>query len=189
RIPVRSIAALLLCILAAPAPGGDEPWFVNASRESGLEGVRAKDCILTDLDGDGYWDLCLDRQRLYRSDRGRTFAAHEEHGIAFPVAKRIPITRDGKPDLAKAKEGPYVPQYLYFADLDNDGDQDAVWGVHTHWEHFDGRNWIRVEKCDPGLRSTVYLNDGKGRFRRAPESPFTSRGAAGPAMALAILDY
>ena len=27
-----------------------------------------------------------------------------------------------------------MPQYLYFADVDNDGDQDALWGVKSHWE-------------------------------------------------------
>ena len=46
---------------------------------------------------------------------------------------------DGKPDRAKAAKGPYVPAYLYFADVDDDGDPDALYGVHSWWEALDGR--------------------------------------------------
>ncbi len=154
----------------------------------GLAGARAKDAIFTDLDGDGYWDLCLDRQRLYRSRKGARFEALETHGIEFPTVRYVPLTGEGTPDEAKAKERPLVPHYLYFADVDNDGDQDALWGVHSHWEHPAGGAWKTVEAADHGLRSRVYLNDGKAHFRRAPDSGYTADDAFGPAMALAIVD-
>ena len=188
------IATMPLLAGLPPVADGEEegtpaPWFTNVAADAGLAGVRAKDCVFTDLDGDGYWDLCLDRQRLYRSEKGMRFEAREASGIEFPVIVRTPLAKDGTPDTAKAKEGPYVPQYLYFADVDNDGNQDAVAGVHTWWEHFDGRGWKRVAACDPGVRSTVWLGTGKGRFRKAPASPFSRDDAVGPAMALALLDY
>jgi hypothetical protein len=186
---IALILTLSLLVAGPFATGEDEdPWFTNVSKEVGLSGVKAKDCIFTDLNGDGYHDLCLDRQRLYLSAEGEAFALHEDHGIAFPEVRKVPVGKDGKPDLEKAKTGPFVPQYLYFADLDNDGDQDAVYGVHSSWEHFDGRKFVRVPECDHGVRSSVWLNDGQGKFKAAGPSGFSDPDAAGPAMALALVD-
>ena len=76
----------------------------------------------------------------------------------------MPLGKTGEPDEGKAKDGPYVPQYLYFADVDNDGDQDAIWGVKAWWDFFAAGTWKHVEACDPGVRTTVWLGDGKGRL-------------------------
>ncbi|MHC5010657.1 MAG: CRTAC1 family protein [Planctomycetota bacterium] len=187
--PTLPLVPLLLSIGVA-AHAQEDRWFTNVAAEVGLSGQRAKDCIFTDLDGDGYYDLCLDRQRLYLSEAGRRFTPHEHHGIEFPVVRVVPMAGDGSPQEDKAQEKPFVPHYLYFADLDNDGDQDAVWGVHANWEFFDRARggWRSVEACDPGLRSHVWLNDGKGRFRKAKPSGFSAPDAFGPAMALALVD-
>lgn len=191
----RSLALLLLFALPAPA-GADgaappAPWFVNVAPKAGLSGVTAKDGIFTDLDGDGFADLCLDRQRFYFSrDGGKRFEAVDDVGIDFPEVRAVPLDKEGKPDPEHAKEGPFVPQYLHFADLDSDGDQDAIFGVHSSWEVLDQTKmeWVRVPECDPGVRSSIWRNDGKGRFSRGPDSGFTADAAAGPAMALAICD-
>lgn len=185
------LLVVLLLLGSAPRPAASEddaPWFTNVAEQVGLGGVKAKDCIFTDLDGDGYWDLCLDRQHLYLSRRGKRFELHEKHGIANPQIRRVPLGKNGEPDEAKAREGPYVPQYLYFADLDNDGDQDAVWGVKSCWDFFERGRWKRVEACDPGVRTTVWLNDGRARFETARSSAISAEDAYGPAMALAIVD-
>lgn len=197
-LPAAAVVFLLLlgtlgpAVVPAPTVAGaeeaDEPWFENVAKEVGLEGVKAKDAIFTDLDGDGFWDLCLDRQRLYIGRKGTHFEAHEKAGVEFPVVKVVPLTRDGKPDEAKATEKAFVPQYLYFADVDNDGDQDALWGVHSHWEHADRSGWRTVPEADHGLRSRIWRNNGKGRFREGPASGWTAKDAYGPAMALAIVD-
>ncbi|MHC4859631.1 MAG: FG-GAP repeat domain-containing protein, partial [Planctomycetota bacterium] len=188
-LPLALLALLPLGLAASGEEKQPAPWFVNVAKEVGLTGARAKDCIFTELNGDGYLDLCLDKQRLYLSEKGERFVLHEESGIEFPEVFKVPMTKGGRPDLEKAKKGPYVPQYLYFADLDNDGDRDAVWGVHSSWEHFDGRTWHVVPECDPEVRSTVWLNDGRGKFKAAKRSGFSGRGSWGPAMALAIVDY
>ncbi len=165
------------------------PWFVNVAKEVGLEGQRAKDCVFTDLNGDGLWDLVLRKRDIYLSRRqGTKFKLHETHGIEFPETTIVTLDGEGKPQTKKAKTGPFVPQYLYFADVDNDGDQDALWGVKAHWEFLDGTTWIRVAEADHGLRSRVYLNDGSGTFARGADSQFTSDKAVGAAMALAIVD-
>ncbi len=187
---MRTVLCLLLCLMGGSALAEEEaPWFTNVAGDVGLEGVKAKSCVLTDLDGDGFWDLCLDRQRFFLSQDGKHFATHEKHGIAYPVIRRVPVNRQGRPDEEKAKEGPYVPQYIYFADVDNDGDQDAIAGVRSWWFYFDGRRWQTIDACDPGVRSTVWLNDGKAHFEKAATSPFAAKNTVGPAMALAMLDY
>ncbi len=185
---------LIVClVLAAGAParaeeGKEAAWFTNVAAEVGLGAVKAKDCIFTDLDGDGFWDLCIDRQHFYLSKAGRRFEAHTKHGIEFPAIRKVPVGKDGKADEAKAKDITFAPHYLYFADLNNDGHQDAAWGVHAWWERLDGRTWKDVEGCDPGVRSTIWLGTGKGRFKRGPASGYTAKDAVGPAMALALVD-
>ena len=193
---MRTLAIVLLVLfvllpLGAPVraeEGEPAPWFQNVSAAVGLAGVKAKGGLFTDLDGDGYWDLCLDRQRFFLSKKGLRFEAHLTHGIDFPEIRKVPLGKGGVPDQAKAKDITYAPHYLYFADLDNDGHQDAVWGVHGWWEHFDGRTWKNVAACDPGVRSTIWLGQGKGRFARAAASGFSAQDAVGPAMALALVD-
>lgn len=180
--------ALLVVLLPLVALAEDRPWFTNVARESGLADVPAKDAILVDLNGDGFYDLCLDRSRFYLSDGGRAFKVYDAHGLAFPKARVVPLTDQGQPDEAKGAEQEILPHVLYFADVDNDGDADAVWGVHSSWEHFDGKAWVSVPACDPGVRSSVWLNDGKGKFARAPESAYTAKDAFGPVSAVALVD-
>ena len=185
------LPALLLVPAAAvqaeeePAP----PWFTNVAAEVGLEGVRAKSVAFADFDGDGAWDLCLDRQRFFLSRKGGTrFEAHEGHGIDLPSIRKVPVAADGSPDEAKAKDVTYVPHYLYFADVDGDGDTDALYGVKSWWTRYLNGAWVDIAACDPGVRSSVWLNDGKARFTRGPASGYTAKDAVGPAMALAVVD-
>ena len=172
---------------AAPAP----PVFVDVAKEAGIGGVEGKTVVLADVNGDGWLDIVLDRRHVWISDKGRTFREAAGNGIEFPKVRIVPMAQDGKPDTAKAAEREYVPNYLYFADVDGDGDLDALWGVHSDWERFDeaAQKWIAVPECDPGLRSRVFLNDGKGRFSHGPQSAFTAKDQFGPAMALSVVDY
>jgi hypothetical protein len=190
---MRRLAALFAAFAALGTAGADDdppagPLFTNVSAQVGLGGVVAKDAIFADLDGDGWWDLCLDRERLYRNENGTAFSPHTGHGIEFPEVRTVPMTSQGTPDESKATTGRFVPAYLYFADVDNDGDQDALWGVHSTWERLEGATWTRVPECDPGVRSTVWLNDGKGTFKKAPASGYTAPEAYGPVSSLAIVD-
>lgn len=191
---IATLVLPLLMVFTGAVGASEEdasaPWFTNVADELGFEGVRAKDCVLVDLDGDRYLDLCIDRQHFFLSrDKGARFEAHSEHGIPYPQTRVVPLGRDGKPDEAKAKERPFRPQYLYFADVDNDGDADAIYGVHSSWDFYDGRGWRYVAGADHGHRSKVFLNDGAGRFTPAAATGFAAKEATGPAMALAILDY
>ena len=183
---------LLMTCLAGPVLAEteeDEPFFQNVTELMGLSGVRAKDGCFVDLNVDGYWDLCLDRQRFFLSKGGKGFVSHTAEGIPYPVRSVVPLGADGKPNQAKARRRPFVPQYLYFADVNNDGIQDALWGVHSMWDAFSGRGFDYVEECDHGLRSHVLLGVGGGVYQLGPPSGYTRSDTAGPAMALAVLDY
>ncbi len=204
------VGALALTLASTPsmaqddgtAPGGEDPsgepeavpetgpaWFRDVASDAGMEGVRAKDGCFADVNGDGWWDLVLRNRDVYLSVKGgRKFRLAEDTGLEFPEVETIPVADDGKLQRGKAKTGPFDPQYLYFADVDNDGDQDALWGVKTTWEYFDGSQFVAVAEADHGLRSRVYLNDGKGHFGRGPGSEYTAPENAGPVMALAICD-
>ena len=164
-----------------------EPWFVNVAPASGLDGLDAREVVMVDLDGDGWLDLVLDDRWFLRSCRGGAwFQGLEGVGLDRPEVEMVTLTPDGDPDCLSARVEGLRPRYLYFADVDEDGDTDALWGVRSTWEHFDGEKFVAVPEADHGIRSRVYLNDGTGRFTRGPESAYTVD--AGPAMALAICD-
>ncbi len=186
-----AMTALCVPVAAEEDDRPEAPWFANISKEAGLSGVPSKDCILADLNGDGFYDLCLDRERFFLSAGGKSFKATEKTGIGYPEVRIVPMTPDGKPDDAKAQTRRFVPHYVYFADLDNDGDVDAVSGVHSDWEFFDEQEgaFRYVKDCDHGMRSAVWLNDGKGAFKKAAASEFSGPDAWGPASSLAIVDF
>ncbi|PIE23600.1 MAG: hypothetical protein CSA62_07100 [Planctomycetota bacterium] len=189
---LRRLAAAILSLSCCAVMAQEKKpaaLFTNVSAQLGLGEVGGKTVVFTDLNGDGFHDIVLDRQRFFLSDKGKRFLPFEKHGIPFPEIDFVPVGRDGKPDRAKAKKRRYVPDYLYFADLDNDGDQDALWGVKAHWFWWQGTRFVAVKESDHGLRSQVLLNDGKGHFSKAPGGEYSSKQNAGAAMALAVLDY
>ncbi|MCU0724755.1 MAG: CRTAC1 family protein [Planctomycetes bacterium] len=189
---MRALAAVavgLLFVLPVAAEPPEPPWFADVAKEAGLAGA-ATDVAFIDLDRDGFLDVVLDRRQFLLSEKGARFVPHGKHGLPYPEIERIPLDGSGNPDRAKGAKGPFVPHYLYFADVDNDGDADALLGVHSWWERLDpARGWVTVPECDPGIRSSVWLNDGLGQFARGPESGYTAKGSFAAAMALAVVDH
>lgn len=64
-----------------------------------------------------------------------------------------------------------------FADVDNDGDVDAFGGAYVNLSDL---------STDNGRRSSIFLNDGTGRFTEVPDNGV---GYEGPVAAAALLDY
>jgi hypothetical protein len=184
------LAALLAAVpFVRPAPAEEEaPWFTNVADAVGLKDLPAKTVAFADLDGDGAFDVLLDRRTAFLSLEGGAAFVPQETGIPAPGIRRVPLDDQGRPDEAEATEGPFVPDHVYFADVDGDGDVDALAGVHAWWERQEGEAWTRVAEADPGVRSAVWLNDGSGRFAKAPASDYGSDATTGPAMALAVVD-
>lgn len=200
--PSRRLAAVLSAVPAAvlwPAPSarGEDPEpsppafaFVDTAPASGFRDVAGKTVAFADVNHDGWLDVVLDRRRVFLSDRGTHFA-EADVGLPFPKVRIVPLAADGSADTAKAAEREYVPQVLHFADLDGDGDLDALWMVHSDWERFDEATttFVAVPECDPGVRTSVFVNDGKGRFTRGPESGITAKDAYGPSSAVTVVDF
>ena len=180
---------LPLCALAVlPAQEGPPSHFRNVAAEVGLEELEATDVIWVDFDGDGWLDVCANDRDLYRSSAGQSFAPLEEGGLPNPTIERVQLDGAGNLDESTRREIAYAPEYVHFADLDNDGRADAVWGVRCWWEALRANRWVKVEEADPGLRSAILLG-GEDGFGSAPASDFSSDEALGPAKAVSAVDF
>jgi hypothetical protein len=132
RPALLTLALLSLGVARADEPPG--PRFVDVALERGLEVGNAHRNVWVDLDGDGWNDAIIDNERVYRNvadPRGNRRFARLKGGLADP-----------RPDL------------LLFADLDDDGDQDAL--VSYRLDSTDPK-WK-----DPGRRSHVRLQEHGG---------------------------
>ncbi|NUN48264.1 MAG: hypothetical protein HUU15_05475 [Candidatus Brocadiae bacterium] len=95
-------------------------------------------------------------QRVFLSEEGASFRELKDSGIEFPEVTFTPTTPEGTVDTAKATRGRYEPACLYCADVGNDGDADALAGVHSNRERFDGEGWeatrtgARLRRGAPG---------------------------------------
>jgi hypothetical protein len=166
---VPSAFLLLVCLWAAPSLRAGEGFFHNVSREKGLSGKKTLRAIFADLDGDTWPDAVLDRQHVFLSrpcEGGRRFVeSTSESGL------RECLSRDGKF---------HRPGILIAADVDNDGDVDLYAGYYLELEKparaesgqapRKAGDGLVLEKSDTGMRSTLLLNDGRGRFRPKVES-------------------
>lgn len=158
--------------------------FVNISSKLGLDGFAAKRVNFVDIDGDGWLDiLILDvREKVLRlflnRDKGqRLLDFTNESGIVKVVGERL-------------------PNFIIFADVDNDGDMDGFISRYNDFERPKIENGKIVKDQngrpvpavkDDGLRSEIVLNDGKGRFEKVASSGIGEPPAT--TSAAAFLDY
>lgn len=127
----RAAASLaLLAFVATPARADDGPRYVDVTLDKGLEPGEAHRNVFVDLDGDRWPDLVIHEERAYRN------VADPRGGRRFAP---LPALAEDRPDL------------LLFADLDDDGDQDALvaWRLDPS----------RPDWKDTGRRSQVRLFD------------------------------
>lgn len=160
----RSSVTLALLSLACSTPArADEPpgpRFVDVALERGLEAGSAHRNVWADLDGDGWNDAIVDNERVYRN-------------VADPRGGRRFVRSPGS--LASPR-----PDLLLFADLDDDGDQDALvsWRLDptkAGWEDPGRRSHIRLYEYDANGDITGF----KEAFALPPE----------PLPCAAFLDY
>lgn len=143
----------------------------------GLADARGTNLSVPDLDGDGYADLVvLDGTYNLRTDldampptihvRVYMNRPRDGGGRTFVDATRssnLLALNDGTGGYGR------VVTHIAFADMDNDGDVDAVTGVYV--------NAGQGAPEDPGDRSVVMLNDGHGVFALATDSAITGSSA------------
>jgi hypothetical protein len=139
---------------------GQGTTFADATMAWGLGGVVGNRITSADLDGDGYPDLVINGNTPNKRNQpvkvlmnrpngaGRTFVDATQASGFFQV-------RGGMPGDTRSAH------VSVFADVDNDGDLDAFSGTYV-----DATNPM----TDPGDRSELLINDGKGVFTLAPIS-------------------
>ncbi|MEQ9096849.1 MAG: VCBS repeat-containing protein [Phycisphaerales bacterium] len=110
--PCLRLVAGLAASIAACVPAHGQLRFTDATARVGLEDaegpISAAHVCATDLNGDGFDDVVIDRQRVFLNVAG------DDGGRVFQevLASGLPVHRRG--------------DIIVFADLDNDGRRDAI---------------------------------------------------------------
>ena len=142
-----TLACVLLTSLLAPATTENDkagpPLFDDVTRDVGLEGVESSRVAFADLNSDGRPDAIIGQTKVFLNERGRRFV------------------RSGL-DRVLAPDGVRGPNVVQVGDVNNDGRPDLYLGRYTD---------LSNEKFqDDGLRSEIWLGDGKGGFARKEDS-------------------
>jgi hypothetical protein len=161
----NAIYFLLALTFVIKLEAQDPSWIKDVSNNIGLDSCFGSRIWSADVNGDNYPDLLW----------GGPLATHnhlhlylnilnpDKNSIYKRVFKDITdeaginVRRDGKP-------GVRISDIAALADVDNDGDLDIVSSIYYH--RFSGYK----DSNDPGDRTEVLLNDGKGHFTIKPDA-------------------
>jgi hypothetical protein len=167
----------------------DTPWFTNVAPDVGIGPFAAVRANMTDLNGDGWLDCILDRDNVFISQTdsassiGRSF-------IDITETAGLKIKNDAGDERAS--------NLILFADVDNDGDEDAFSAVYCEFLKpatdeetkdiaKDENGEIIYENPDHGFRSRIFLNEGDASFKPLYPSGFENDPAT--VCAATFLDY
>jgi hypothetical protein len=155
----------------------DRPAFSRNTEAWGLASVRGTRFATADLDNDGYSDLVVHSG----TTNARTNLDATPPVIHTRVLMNRPKPGGGRHFVDQTRESNFLATrdgaygrnntITGFADVDNDGDLDAVTQVFL--------NVAATAPEDPGDRGVVMLNDGMGRFSLAGESAIAPPQADG----------
>ncbi|CAN5562547.1 CRTAC1 family protein [soil metagenome] len=175
-LPLFPLVAFFACAptVATPAPGpscdvhaAPKTSFEDRTAAWGFTGVVGNRLTNADLDGDGYPDLVMGQNATNKQAKSdlsepgpRVFMNRPGQGGGRTF---VEATKDSGFFQVRGGDGTLFrnAQVTSFGDVDNDGDLDAFSGTYT-----DPTN----PGTDPGDRSEIVLNDGKGHFTLAPPS-------------------
>jgi enediyne biosynthesis protein E4 len=152
---------------AGPKDTPVPPYFTDVTARARLTGLPGFRVTVCDINGDGYEDILLTRQN--DAAKGDVYGkqmvllnvpgdnASDPHGRRFKdftAESNILVNRAGT-NNGHAVEG------MVGADVDNDGDNDLflISYIHRTWDRDLGKN-------------DLLINDGRGHFTMAANSPF-----------------
>lgn len=165
----QSFTLLLFCLLFTSAFSQTPAWFSNVTSQVGLtSSAEALRLNVRDLNGDEYPDIVSVRT-VNQRDMINVYLNVQDTNSANPLDRLFIDWTDSSginvhpdfPDSTRRSE------IVCFADVDNDGDPDAVSGI-WHWDP-SALNF-------PNDRATVMLNDGNGKFSHVPSNGFEQLG-------------
>ncbi len=147
---------------------GGGTTFVDATADWGLASVVGNRIVSADLDGDGYPDLIVEAIDSNKREQIGTPPKLVSVLMNRPRANgqgRQFVDATGDSGLFQVRGGSTTEyrsaQLASLGDVDNDGDLDVFSGTYVDPQH---------PETDPGDRSEIMLNDGKGHFSLAPIS-------------------
>ncbi|MCX7703850.1 MAG: VCBS repeat-containing protein, partial [Planctomycetota bacterium] len=146
-----ALTATLTLLLFLPLPAQSEKnLFEEVSSSLGLDKLAAKRVVFVDVNGDGWLDVFL----LAESSLSLFLNLSDNAG-----RRRLQdFTVESGLKAADAR----LPNFLIFADVDNDGDKDCFLSRYN--------DFLSSGKPDDGFRCEILLNDGKGHFKKATSS-------------------
>jgi hypothetical protein len=170
-----------ICKPGTPPP---QPWFTEVTSEMGLGTpaqplAQAENLVAADVDGDGWVDLFASYG--YNAERSATplhFLLFNRPDPTDP-SKRVFVDQFAASGLSATRDGAGQRGFggAQFADLDNDGDLDALVCPGA----------FNDPKVQDGC--AAFLNDGKGHFTLAAASDFDVFGVFNMGSIGAILDF
>jgi len=149
---------LFVFLASAPVRSQNPNWFEDQSSLI-LDSAQASYVYVADLNMDNYPDLVM--IKATGGIKGHIKVYMNLPDSTGDPEKRIFIDRTDWTNLDYRRNGENgrVIDLVAFADIDNDGDLDAVTAIYYHrWEYY------HPDSLDPGDRCEVMLNNGNGRF-------------------------
>lgn len=134
-------------------------WLRDITDSLGLNLAKGTRIVVVDINNDDYPDIFWGTgnagknqyRLLLNTENPNKFSSFKRIFIDFTEPSGINFNRNPNKDDR-------IIDVAAFADLDNDGDPDLVTSIYYH------RLEYYKDTLDPGDRSEVYLNDGKGHF-------------------------
>ncbi len=146
-------------------------WIENVTSSVGLDSARGAYVYVCDLNGDYYPEIILVEANLNKGHI-KVYQNKQAPGTTDPH-KRVfeDITDWTGLNLKRNGEKGRVIDNIVFADIDNDGDPDAITGIYYHrWEYY------HPDSLDPGDRCDVFLNNGNAKFTLVKNSGLNTLG-------------
>lgn len=146
-------------------------WIEQISSEVGLDSAIASYVYVTDVNNDDYPDLIFVQAAL---NKGQVYLYMnvQKPGSTDPSERYfVDTTAWSMLDMKRNGEHGRIVDNIAFADVDNDGDVDAITSIYYHrWEYY------HPDSNDPGDRTELLLNRGNGRFDLFEESGLNKIG-------------
>jgi hypothetical protein len=171
---MRSIFLRLgLAFLCLPLSGfaQNPDWIDIISSEVGLDSARASYVYVTDVNNDNYPDLLFVHASSIKGQL-TLYMNVQKPGSTDPSERYFKDTTAWSGlDLKRNGEHGRIVDNIALADVDNDGDVDAITSIYYHrWEYY------HPDSLDPGDRTELLLNRGNGRFDLFEESGLNKIG-------------
>jgi len=157
---MNRIFFIILLILSTSAYSQNAGWIEKATSKLQMDSSRASYLYVCDLNNDNYPEIIT----IYASGgiKGKAkIYFNIQNTQSSDPNDRIYKDSTNWSDIDIKRNGEHgrVIDNIAFADIDNDGDVDAVTGIYYHrWEYY------HPDSNDPGDRCEVMLNRGDGKF-------------------------